>query len=482
MKAVTPEELLDMVLNNCNLKSEHITEDRIILMMNEYLSNIQNMEEEIINPFSFLESIIAEKDKIIEDQLNEVIHNKAFLELEATWRSLYFLVKNANTGEQIKIKVLNTTKDDLREDCEECAEFDQSALFKKIYEHEYGTLGGEPFCCIVCGYEFQNTGQDINFLRALSGIGAASHTVFIGAAGPEVFGFKNYESITIPRDLKKMFNSSEFIQWTTMREEEDMRYVVLAMPHFLAREPYSMRHNIPKHIKFNEHINGNDNSKLCWGNPAYLIADRIINAVTLYNWPCAIRGTENGGLIEGLPSYSFETTQGDITSKCPTEINITDRREKELSDLGFIPLCHAKGTDNAVIFSAQTLQKPLEYNEDEATANANISARLPYILAASRFAHYIKAIMRDKIGSFQTANDVEKFLTSWISQYILLNPETASQETKAEIPLSGAKIKVLADETNPGSYNAVILIKPHFQMEELTASIRLVANIPNEER
>lgn len=478
MKTFNENELFDILMNDTNLLGDSTSQDSGILMLNEFMQQISKIDIIIANTFTLIEGFIADINLKVEDQLNEVLHHPDFLKFEATWRGINYLIQRSLTDDMLKIKILNVTKDELFDDATNAIEFDQTALFKKIYEHEYGTLGGEPFICLVGDYEFGKSNEDVELLTSISGTAAAAHSMFISAASPSLFGMRDYSSLSYPRDLKKIFQSSEFLKWNALREKEDSRYVTLLLPHVLMREPYSMKKNPPKGINFNEHVTGYDNSKFCWGNPAYVMAERITNAVSLYNWPCAIRGAEGGGLIEDLPAYTFETTLGDVALKCPTETNITDRREKELTDLGLIGICHSKGSDKAVIFGSQTIQKPVRYNTDEANANANLSARLTYLLAASRFAHYVKAIVRDKVGSFETSRNLQDYLTRWISKYILLNANSASQEVKASIPLSAAKIIVTDDESNPGVYNAVIFLKPHFQLEELTASIRLVAKIP----
>jgi type VI secretion system protein ImpC len=420
---------------------------------------------------------IAQIDELISAQLNEVMHAPDFQKLEASWRGLHFLVMNTETSTRLKLRLLNASRDELQKDLEKAVEFDQSQLFKKIYEEEYGTFGGHPFSVLIGDFEIGRNAQDIAFIEKLSNVAAAAHTPFIGAVSPRMFDMETFTQLGTPRDLAKQFESSELIKWRAFRDSEDSRYVTLTLPHILMRLPYGPNTKPTEGVNFVENVDGSDHGKYLWGNAAYALGQRITNAFALYGWCGAIRGVEGGGLVEGLPTHTFKTDQGDIALKCPTEIAITDRREKELNDLGFVALCHGKGSGNAVFFGGATAQKPKAYVEDNANANARISAMLPYVLAASRFAHYLKVIMRDKIGSFATRESVQSFLQTWIAQYVLLSDE-APQEMKAKYPLREGRVDVTAIPGRPGAYNATVFLKPHFQLEELSASIRLVAELP----
>lgn len=477
MDQITPDNLLNLLFNDCKLARTEDKKYYALQMLDAYISEVEASNEENEAPLALIEKTIAKKAQVIEDQLNEIIHHPVFLDFEGNWRSIEYLVKNTISCNSIKLRVLNISKEDLLNDLKMAVEFDQSQLFKKVYEAEFGTVGGEPYSCLIGGYSFDRSNQDVFLLEKIAGVAAAAHAPFIAAASAKIMDFNKFTEISVPRDLRKIFDSTEAIKWNSFREQEDSRYTALVLPRVLIRAPYNMEENIPDGLIFNEHGMNESNDFYCWGNPAFVLAQRITNAVFEYNWPAAIRGVEGGGVVEDLPVHQFKTTHGDIVMKTPTEISITDRREKELSDLGFISLCHIKGTDKAVFFGGQTVQKPKQYFNDDATANANLSARLPYLLAASRFAHYIKAIMRDKVASFQTGDEVKRYLSNWIANYVLLN-DTASQELKAEIPLREAKIEVKDNPDNPGSYDAFIFIRPHFQMEDLTASIRLVAKLP----
>jgi type VI secretion system protein ImpC len=373
--------------------------------------------------------------------------------------------------------VLNVTKDELRKDLEKAVEFDQSAMFKKVYEEEYGMFGGAPFSCLVGDYEFTRHPQDLALLEKISGVASAAHAPFLAAADPRLFGLDGFTMIGEIRDLAKVFDTVEYAKWKSFRDSEDSRYVGLCVPHVLGRLPYGPDTEPVEAFNFEENVDGTDHSKYLWANAAWSLGVRITDAFAKYGWTAAIRGVEGGGLVEGLPTHTFRTDEGDVALKCPTEVAITDRREKELSDLGFIPLVHQKGTDKAAFFATQSCQKAKKYDTDAANANARLSTQLQYIFAVSRFAHYLKAIMRDKIGSFMTAKNVQDYLNRWISNYVLLDDD-APQERKASYPLREARVDVVEVPGKPGVYRAVAFLRPHFQLDELTVSLRLVANLP----
>jgi type VI secretion system protein ImpC len=420
---------------------------------------------------------IAQIDELLTKQLNEIFHNPSFQKLESSWRGLNYLVMNTETGPMLKLRLLNITQKELLNDLEKAVEFDQSNLFKKVYEEEYGTFGGNPYSMLVGDFEFGRHPQDMALLEKISNVAAAAHAPFIAGASPKLFDMDHFTQLGVPRDLSKIFESAELIKWRSFRDSEDSRYVALVLPHILMRLPYGADTVPVEGLNFEEDVDGTDHAKYLWGNAAYAMASRITDAFAKYKWCAAIRGVEGGGLVEGLPAHTFSTDEGDIALKCPTEIAITDRREKELNDLGFITLVHCKGTDYAAFFGGQTTQKPKVYDTDAANANARISTVLPYILAASRFAHYLKAIMRDKVGSFMTAENVRVFLNRWISNYVL-GKDDAGQSIKAKYPLREARVDVSEIPGKPGCYNAIAFLRPHFQLEELTTSIRLVAELP----
>lgn len=426
---------------------------------------------------AMLNARIAAIDQALTNQLNEIMHAPEFQRLEASWRGLSYLVHQTETSTMLKIKVMNISKPDLLKDLRKASEFDQSAMFKKIHDEGYGTLGGAPIGCLVGDYEFTRHPDDLEVLEKMSNIAAAAHAPFIGAASPKLFNWESYTELAGPRDLAKIFDNDAYIRWKSFRESEDSRYVGLTLPHILLRLPYGKETAPVEAFDFEEDVDGRDHAKYLWGNAAFALATRITDAFARYEWCAAIRGVEGGGLVEGLPTHTFTTDDGDIAMKCPTEIAITDRRENEFSKLGFIPLCYYKGTDRAAFLGAQSAQKPTVYLSDDANANARLSAQLQYIFAVSRFAHFLKAIMRDKIGSFMSRDQCEKFLNEWISSYVLLD-DMASQEQKAKFPLREARIEVTEIAGKPGAYNAIVFLKPHFQLDELTVSLRLVAKLP----
>lgn len=470
--------LLDKIVMDGNMIRDdsqlHYARD----LIGELVSQI--LDEEITvsaDTAAMINERIAQIDQLLTDQLNEIMHNASFQKLEGSWRGLNYLVMNTETGVNLKLRLLNITQKELLNDLEKAVEFDQSQLFKKVYEEEYGTFGGHPYTLLIGDYEFGRHPQDMALVEKISNVAAAAHTPFIAAASPKLFDMDFFTELGVPRDLSKVFESLELIKWRSFRDSEDSRYVALVMPHILMRLPYGAETVPVEGLNFEEDVDGKNHNKYLWGNPAYALAQRITNAFAQYKWCAAIRGVEGGGAVQGLPTHTFNTDEGDIALKCPTEIAITDRREKELNDLGFISLVHCKGTDYAAFFGGQTTQKPKVYDTAEANANARISTVLPYILASSRFAHYIKAIMRDKVGSFLTADNVSAFLNRWIGNYVL-GKDDAGQEIKAQYPLREARVDVTEIPGKPGCYRAVIFLRPHFQLEELTTSIRLVAELP----
>jgi type VI secretion system protein ImpC len=424
---------------------------------------------------------IADIDQLLTRQLNEIMHQQDFQKLEASWRGLHYVVQQSETSTMLKIRVLNASKDDLRRDLERAVEFDQSALFKKIYEEEYGTFGGAPYAAMIGDYEFSRTSPDISLLEKISNVAAAAHAPFMAAAGPDLLNLESFTDLATPRDLSKIFESVDYAKWRSFRESEDSRYVGLCLPHILMRLPYGPDTNPVEAFRFKEDVDGRDHGKYLWSNAAYAMATRLTSAFARHGWCAAIRGVEGGGLVESLPTHTFKTDEGELALKCPTEIAITDRREKELSDLGFIPLVHCKGTDYAAFFGAQSAQKAKKYDTDAANANARLSTQLPYILAMSRFAHYLKSMMRDKIGSFMSRSDCEYFLNRWITNYVTPD-DNASPYYKAEKPLREARIEVSEVAGKPGVYKAVAFLRPHFQLDELSVSLRLVAELPQSSR
>ncbi len=423
-------------------------------------------------------------DAAMSTQLAAIMHDDAFQKLEGSWRGLHHLVMSSETGSTLKIRVMNIGKRELFKDLDKAVEFDQSQTFKKIYEAEFGSPGGEPYGALIGDYEFTNHPEDIDTLSKMSQVAAAGFAPFLSAADPKLIGMDSYSELSKPRDLEKIFLDESYAKWRSFRDSDDSRFAVLTMPRSLSRLPYGKNTKVVEEFDYEEvELDEKGNSKpvdhgnYAWMNSSYVLGAQMTSAYSKFGWCTAIRGAENGGKVEGLPAHIFTADDGDQAMKCPTEIAITDRREAELSKLGFLPLCHYKNTDYAVFFGSQTTQKPKKYDKPEATANAAISARLPYIMATSRIAHFLKVIARDKIGSFMERQDCEDWLKRWIANYVSTDPHP-SDDVKSRYPLAEAEIKVEDIPGSPGSYNAVAHLRPWLQLEELTSSLRLVAKIP----
>ena len=470
--------LLDTIVEEGRFGKEAASQERGKDIIKEFIGQVLQGEVTVSKDTeAMINARIAQIDHLISLQLNEILHAPAFQKLEGSWRGLKYLLDNTETSTMLKIRVLNVSKKELLKDLQRAAEFDQSATFKKIYEDEYGVFGGEPFAALIGDYEFTKHPEDIELLDRMSHVAAGAHAPFLTAAGPELMNLDSYTNLGTPRDIAKIFDSTEFAKWKSFRESEDARYVGLALPHILMRLPYGRDTKPVDGFNYEEAVDGTDHSKYLWGNAAYALGTRLTNAFAQYSWCAAIRGVEGGGLVEGLPAHTFRTDEGDVALKCPTEIAITDRREKELADNGFIPLVHCKGTDYAAFFSVQSAQKPKVYNKDAANANARLSTQLPYILAVSRFAHYLKAMMRDKIGSFMSRSQAERFLNDWIQTYTI-GDDDAPAQIKARNPLREARVEVVEVPGKPGAYRAVAFLRPHYQLDELSVSLRLVAELP----
>jgi type VI secretion system protein ImpC len=470
--------LLDQIVEQGRFGKEAEARERGRDLVKEFVAQVLDGSMMVAkNAEMMINARVAQIDHLLSLQLNEILHNPQFQKLEGTWRGLKYLMNNCESGASIKVRVLNVNKKELLRDIERAPEFDQSALFKKVYEEEYGIFGGAPFGALVGDYEFGKHPEDMALLEGVSHVAAQAHAPFIAAASPELLNLESFTTLDAPRDLGRIFDSTEFAKWKSFRQSEDSRYVGLALPHVLGRVPYGKDTKPIDEFRYEEGVDGSDHSKYLWMNAAFAVAARMTESFALYGMCVAMRGVEGGGLVEGLPTHVFKTDDGDIAAKCPTEIPITDRREKELADLGFLPLVHCKGTDYAAFFSVQSCQKPKLYDSDSANANARLSTQLPYIMAMSRFAHYLKSMMRDKIGSFMSRGEAEEFLNRWIKLYVTEN-DNASPEIKAKRPLREARIEVTEVAGKPGVYRAVAFMRPHFQLDELTVSLRLVAELP----
>lgn len=429
-----------------------------------------------------IKAIIAEIDKKLSDQVNLILHQPRFQQLESAWRGLNYLVNNTETDEMLKIRVMNVSKADLGKTLKKYSgvAWDQSPMFKKLYEQEYGQLGGEPYGCLVGDYYFSHMPTDVQLLGQVAQIAAAAHAPFIAGAAPTLMNMDSWQELANPRDLAKIFGAPDYAAWRSLREADDSKYVGLAMPRFLARLPYGAKTNPVEEFEFEEETSGGDSSKYAWGNAAYAMAVNINRSFKLYGWCTSIRGVESGGAVEGLPVHTFPSDDGGVDMKCPTEIAISDRREAELAACGLMPLIHRKNTDTAAFIGAQSLQKPQEYMDPDATSNARLAGRLPYLFASCRFAHYLKCMVRDKVGSFKERADMQRYLSDWITNYVILNPENAGEQARAAKPLAGAEVKVEEVEGNPGYYTAKFHLRPHYQLEGVNVTMSLVSRLPSQ--
>lgn len=470
--------LLDQILTEGRMARDDYQKDRAKDMIAEYVKQVMSGEMTLSrNMDATINARIAEIDRLISAQMNEIMHHEEFQKLEGSWRGLHHLVSNTLTGPMLKIRVMSVTKKDMLKDFERALEFDQSAMFRKVYEDEYGMFGGAPFGALIGDFEFGNHPQDMALLEKISQVAAAAHAPFLSAASPDLFGWNEFGEMSEVRDVSKIFDRTEYAKWRSFRESEDSRYVGLTLPHVLMREPYGEATRPTETFRFEEDVDGKDHKKYLWGNAAYALGTRITEAFSMYGWCVAIRGVEGGGLVQGLPTHTFATDEGEIALKCPTEVAITDRREKEFADNGFIPLVHCKNTDYAAFFATQSANKAKKYDSDAANANARLSTQLQYLFAVSRFAHYLKSMMRDKVGSFMSRKDAEMFLNRWIMNYVT-EDDTASASVKAQYPLREARVDVAEIPGKPGCYRAVAFLRPHFQLDELSVSLRLVADLP----
>ncbi|MBT1063898.1 type VI secretion system contractile sheath large subunit [Bowmanella sp. Y26] len=459
-------------------RSKEAVETAVQTLAEQLLKDTAVISSDVIGT---IQALIAEIDQKLSDQVNLILHHEDFQKLEGTWRGLHYLVNNTETDEMLKIRVMNITKNELGKTLKKFkgTAWDQSPIFKKVYEEEYGQFGGEPYGCLVGDYYFSHSPQDVELLGEMAQVSAACHAPFITAADPYLMQMDSWQELSNPRDLTKIFQTPEYAAWRSLRESEDARYLGLTMPRFLARLPYGAKTDPVEEFDFEEDTEGADHYKYTWANSAYAMAVNINRSFKMYGWCSRIRGIESGGAVEALPTHTFPTDDGGVDMKCPTEIAISDRREAELAKNGFMPLIHKKNSDFAAFIGAQSLQKPFEYDDPDATANANLASRLPYLFASCRFAHYLKCIVRDKIGSFKERESMQKWLQNWIMNYVDGDPANSTEETKARKPLAAAEVVVEEVEGNPGYYTSKFFLRPHYQLEGLTVSLRLVSRLPS---
>ena len=478
--AIEPNEFDLLLKKEFKPKSDHAREainSAVRTLAEQALAETTLISEDAV---SSIEAIIAEIDMKLSEQINLIMHHEDFQALEGSWRGMHHLVNNTETDETLKIRVLNLPKKDLAKTIKKYkgTAWDQSPLFKKLYEEEFGSPGGEPYGCLIGDYNFDNSPPDVEILNGVAQIAAAAHAPFISAAAPTLMNMDSWQELSNPRDLTKIFQTADYAPWRSLRESEDSRYIGLTMPRFLGRIPYGAKTNPLEDFDFEEETAGGEHSKYLWTNSAYAMGVNINRSFKEFGWCASIRGVESGGIVEGLPCHTFPTDDGGVDMKCPTEIGITDRREAELAKNGLMPLSHWKNEDYAAFIGAQSLQKPAEYDDPDATANANLAARLPYLFSTCRFAHYLKCIVRDKIGSFKEREDMANWLNKWIMQYVTGDPH-ASEEVKARYPLAAAEVVVEDVEGDPGYYSAKFYLRPHYQLEGLSVSLRLVSKLPS---
>lgn len=482
-KTTTSSSLLEQAIGATKHTERSRAEELLAALTEQALDGVVTFDK---NLSKTIEDAMKRIDQEVSKQTAAIMHAPEFLKLEGSWRGVHYMLSNSAADPGLKYRIFNADKAEVFKDLTKSLEFDQSELFKKLYEDEFGTPGGEPYGVLLGDYEFANSQKDIEFLTKISEVAAAAFCPFISAASEEFLGFESWDQLSKPKDLEKITQSIEYAKWRSFRDSEDSRFVTLTMPRVLARTPYgSATGNMVDGFDFEEialdkdgKAKATDHKNYCWMNAAYVLTTRMANSFAEHGWPTAIRGAEAGGKITGLPTHAFRTDDGDLDMKCPTEVAITDRREAELSRIGLMPLSHYKNTDYAVFFGAQTTNKPKNFEDAAAKANAEIAARLPCILITSRIAHYLKVIARDKIGSMMEKSDIERWLTNWIRQYLNTNPATG-QKLKLQRPLAAAKIEVQEIEGRPGCFNAVAWLKPWLSMEELSTSLRLVAELPS---
>lgn len=459
-------------------RSREAVEAAVQTLAEQLLADTVVISDDVI---STIQALIAEIDTKLTEQVNLILHHEEYQTLEGAWRGLNYLVSNTETDEQLKIRVNNISKNELSKELKKYkgTAWDQSPIFKQIYETEYGQFGGEPYGCLVGDYYFDHSPQDVELLGNIAQISAAAHAPFVSAANSSVMQMDSWQELSNPRDLSKIFQTPEYAAWRSLRDSDDAKYLALTMPRTLARLPYGAKSDPVDEFDFEEDTDSADHSRFTWQNSAYAMAVNINRSFKEFGWCSRIRGVESGGAVEALPAFTFPTDDGGVDMKCPTEIAISDRREAELAKNGFMPLIHKKNSDMAAFIGAQSLQKPAEYDDPDASANANLAARLPYLFATCRFAHYLKCIVRDKVGSFKEREDMQKWLQAWIMNYVDGDPDNSSEISKAERPLADAEVVVEEIEGNPGFYTSNFYLRPHYQLEGLTVSLRLVSKLPS---
>lgn len=425
-----------------------------------------------------LDSMIAEIDRKLSQQVDEILHNTEYQKLESAWRSLQFLVDRVDFRENVRVEVLHVTKDELLEDFEDAPESVQSGLYKTVYSAEYGQFGGKPYACLIGNYEFGAHPRDIRLLQHTAAVAAMSHTPFIAAAAPEFFGIDDFSTLPNLKDIKSITEGPQYIKWQSFRQTENARYVGLTLPRFLLRLPYGPDTVPVKGFDYREKVAASHQSYL-WGNAAFAFASRVAESFAQYRWCVNIIGPQGGGTVEDLPLHQYEA-MGAIQTKIPTEVLISERREFELAEEGFIALTMRKGSDNAAFFSANSVQKPKFFGTSaagkEAELNHKLGLQLPYMFIISRLAHYLKVIQREHIGTWKERGDLEQELNTWIRQYVsdMDNPMSGVRSRR---PLRQAEVGVEEVPGEAGWYRVSLKVRPHFKYLGAYFTLSLVGRL-----
>jgi type VI secretion system protein ImpC len=475
---IATESLLDEIVTQGRLARDEGSRARGRDLIKRFVTEVLDEAPVIARDTeTLINERIAQLDETIATQLNAVLHHSDFQSLESTWRGMQYLLNRTETSTLMKVRVLNTTKQDLLRDFQRAPGFDRSTLFLKVYEAEYGTFGGAPFGALLGDFSFGPRPEDIELLTHLSHVAASAHAPLLTGTSPEMLNLEDFTQLDAPTDIAKIFEPATYAKWRAFRQSEDARYVALTLPKILLRLPYGEDTVPVEAFQFEEQVTGKDHDRYLWGNAAWALGAQVTRAFSLYGWCACIRGVESGGLVEDLPVHTFQTEDGEVAMKSPTETPITERRERELAEAGFTAIVHRKDTPQACFFAVPSAQKTRTYHSDAANANARLSAQVPYIFAVSRFAHYLKVMMRDKIGTYMSRDQAQTFLNNWIQSYVVSNDD-ATQAVKAKRPLKEARVDVEEVPGKPGALRAVAFLRPHFQLDELTVALRLVAELP----
>lgn len=443
-------------------------------VMEENTTNVSKIDKVL------LDNYIAKLDMTISEQLDKIMHHTKFQEIESAWRGLKYLVERCDFKKNVVVNLLDSSKDDLREDFEDAPDTTQSGLYKHIYTDDYDTPGGEPVTAVVSNFEFDASAQDIALLTEVSRISAVTHCPFLASVGAKFFKKESIDEIPKIHDLENYMDRAEYIRWRTFRESEDSRYIGLTLPRFLLRLPYGQENNPIRAFNYEEGVDAEGSENYLWGNASFAFAANMAQSFKQNGWCVNIRGPESGGKVEHLPIHLYDAGKG-LQSKIPTEIIIPETRELEFAELGFIPLSYYKNSDFACFFSANSVQKAAEYNTPEATANSRINARLPYIFLVSRLAHYLKVLQRENIGSSKSRKVLEEELNDWV-QTLVTKMNDPEPDLIATHPLRDGQVMVSEIPENPGFYSVSLHVMPHFQIEGVDIRLSLVAQMPTAEK